>query len=150
MRQRGQPHGTIVMVGTVAAVLATNNLALGVGLGVVLSCIFFARKIAKATTVTSSLDGTRRTYEVSGQLFFVSSESFLASFDTAEELDHVTLDFTRAHVWDATAVEAIEKLAQRFEAAGTEVSIHGINDEGRALMQRLGAFDTARPAAAGD
>jgi len=141
---------TIVMVGTVAAVLATNNLALGVGLGVVLSCIFFARKIAKATTVTSSLDGTRRTYEVSGQLFFVSSESFLASFDTAEELDHVTLDFTRAHVWDATAVEAIEKLAQRFEAAGTEVSIHGINDEGRALMQRLGAFDTARPSAAGD
>lgn len=130
---------SIVMVATVAVVLATHNLAVGVLVGVLLSTVFFARKVAKLVTVTSALDpsGRRRTYRVSGQLFFVSSEAFLESFDPAEELDEVVIDLTNAHLWDVTAVEAVDKLAQRYRDRGTRVTIQGLNPDSARLVKRL-------------
>ena len=138
---------TIVMLGTVGVVLATHNLALGVGVGVVLSAIFFSRKIAKVIDVESRLDeATRtRTYTVVGQVFFVSSEAFLASFDTTEELDAVVLDLTHAHLWDATAIAAIDKLVLRFRARGATVALHGVNEDGADLLAKLATHD--RPGA---
>ncbi len=130
---------TIVMVSTVAVVLATSNLALGVLVGVLLSTVFFARKVAKVVTVTSELDpvARRRTYRVAGQLFFVSTETFLESFDLEEELTEVVIDLTHAHVWDVTAVEAVEKLAQRFRYRGVRVTVRGLNPDSAALVERL-------------
>ncbi len=129
---------TIVMVSTVGVVLATSNLALGVLVGVLLSLIFFARKVAKVVTVTSRLDdeGTR-IYRVSGQLFFVSSEQFLASFDTSEGLENVVVDLEHAHLWDVTAIEAIDKMIQRFRLNGTRVTLVGLNDPSAGLAKRL-------------
>ncbi len=130
---------TIVMVSTVAVVLATSNLALGVLVGVLLSTVFFARKVAKIVTVTSELDAQnrRRTYRVAGQLFFVSSEAFLESFDPTEELDEVVIDLTNAHLWDVTAVEAVDKLAQRFRDRGTSTTVVGLNPDSAKLVKRL-------------
>lgn len=144
---RSPKSETIVMVGTVGVVLATHNLAIGVGVGVLLSCVFFARKVAKLTSVASRLDeaGTTRTYAVAGQLFFVSSDDFLASFDTTEALDEVVLDLSGAHLWDATAVEAIDKLVLRFRANGARVTLRGVNEEGAALLEKLAIHD--RPGA---
>lgn len=129
---------TIVMVSTVGVVLATSNLALGVLVGVLLSLIFFARKIAKVVTVTSRLDGDgTRIYRVSGQLFFVSSEQFLASFDTSEKVDEVVVDLEHAHLWDITAIEAIDKMIQRFRQNDTRVTLVDLNDQSAALAKRL-------------
>jgi SulP family sulfate permease len=138
---------TIVMIGTVGVVLATHNLALGVGVGVLLSCVFFSRKIAKLIRVTSQLDeaARTRTYTVSGQLFFVSTEEFLAGFDTTEELDAVVLDLTHAQLWDATAIAAIDKLVLRFRARGTQVTLEGVSEQSAALLERLAVHD--RPGA---
>ena len=138
---------TIVMVGTVGTVLATHNLALGVGVGVILSSIFFSRKIAKLIRVSSHLDEEKRTrtYTITGQVFFVSTEEFLASFDTTEELDEVVLDLTHAHLWDATAVDAIDKLVLRFRARGTTVTLQGVNEAGADLLAKLATHD--RPGA---
>ena len=138
---------TIVMIGTVGVVLATHNLALGVGVGVVLSAIFFSRKIAKVIRVESLLDGATRTrtYTVVGQVFFVSSEEFLASFDTSENLEAVVLDLTHAHLWDATAVAAIDKLVLRFRARGARVTLRGVNEDGAVLLAKLATHD--RPGA---
>lgn len=138
---------TIVMIGTVGVVLVTHNLALGVGVGVVLSAIFFSRKIAKLISVTSRFDEATntRTYLVAGQVFFVSTEEFLASFDTTEDLDAVVLDLSRAHLWDATAVAAIDKLVLRFRAHRTAVTLEGVNEEGADLLAKLATHD--RPGA---
>jgi sulfate permease, SulP family len=138
---------TIVMVATVGVVLATHNLAAGVAVGVVLSAIFFSRKIAKLITVTSRLDagGRARTYTVSGQLFFVSIDAFLAEFDTGEDLDAVVFDLSEAHVWDASAVAAIDKLVLRFRARGAQVTLQGVNEAGSRLLEKLAVHD--RPGA---
>lgn len=119
---------TIVTLTTVGVVVATSNLALGVIIGILLASVFFARKAAQQTRVTSHYDeatGTRR-YEVEGQVFFVSTEAFLHAIDTKETPKRLELDFTEANIWDATAVNAIEGLKRRFEARGTEVELIGV------------------------
>jgi SulP family sulfate permease len=62
------------MIATVTAVVFTHNLAIGVLLGVHLSGIFFAAKIAELYRATGmiSADGHTRTYRVEGQLFYGS------------------------------------------------------------------------------
>src|SRR5690606_36085504 len=92
-------RSSLVMLATVIVVVWTHNLALGVGVGVLLSGIFFAWKVAQIFRVTSTLseDGSRRDYLIEGQLFFASAEDFLAAFDFAESLRSVRIDVSRAH-----------------------------------------------------
>ena len=140
---------TIVMLATVITVIGTHNLAWGVLVGVVLSCIFFARKIAKLIAVTSELDeaNNHRTYTVIGQLFFVSTEDFVNSFDTAEKLNTVTLDLTHTHLWDASAIAALDKVILRFKHHGVNVIVHGANEDSAVLLNKLATYDkpNARP-----
>ncbi|HHY0819169.1 TPA: SulP family inorganic anion transporter, partial [Klebsiella pneumoniae] len=72
----------LVMVTTVAVVVATHNLALGVFVGVLLASLFFAHKVARVMLVKSDSErsGAVRTYLVRGQVFFASAEQFLAGF----------------------------------------------------------------------
>jgi SulP family sulfate permease len=67
---------SVVMIATVVAVVYTHNLAIGVLVGVLLSGIFFAGKIAQLFRVTSEIspDGRVRTYRIEGQLFYGSVE----------------------------------------------------------------------------
>jgi len=134
---------TIVMLATVGVVLWTHNLALGVGVGVVLSALFFSRKIAKLIEVDSELDaaGRTRTYTVLGQLFFVSTESFLASFDVTEDVDEVVIDLSHAQLWDGSAVAAIDKVVLRFRGRRTRVSLRGLNDASTKLLTSLAMHD---------
>ncbi len=134
---------TIVMVATVGATLATRDLSIGVLVGVVLSAIFFARKIAKETNVTSILgdDGTHRTYLLHGQLFFVSTQELLAAFDTAEPLAGVTIDLRHAHIWDSSAVGAIDKIVLGFARRGVPVEVVGLDEASATLVERIGLYD---------
>jgi len=79
-----------------ATVLYTHNLALGVLVGILLSCVFFAREIARSLTITSQLDkgAKHRTYLIHGQLFFVSTEIFRQAFNTSEAVNSVIIDLT--------------------------------------------------------
>src|SRR5690606_5209852 len=68
-------RSSLVMLATVLTVLGTHNLALGVGVGVLLSGLFFAWKVSQIFRVSSvlSADGGTRDYRVEGQLFFASA-----------------------------------------------------------------------------
>lgn len=87
------------MVTTVIVVVATHNLAIGVGVGVLLAAMFFANKIGHFMNVSSSIDaaGTERIYTVVGQVFFSSADKFIDSFDFKEAIDKVVIDLTKAH-----------------------------------------------------
>lgn len=123
---------TIVLVATIAIVVITKNLAIGVIAGIVLSTIFFARKVSKQFQVTSSLESRTRTYRVSGQLFFVSIEEFTAAFDfTEENLDLVIVDLSQSHVWDSSAMAALEELKERFSV---QVELVGLNQESQRVL----------------
>lgn len=134
---------SIVMVATVVTVLLTHNLAWGVLVGVLLSCLFFARKIAKLIKVESVLDEAekRRTYTVVGQLFFVSTEEFLNHFDFHEPLNEVVLDLTHAHLWDGTAIDAVDKIVLRFRKNNVPVLFKGLNEESAGLMGKVAIHD---------
>src|SRR3546814_80014 len=84
--RRNPPASSIVMLATVVTVVATHDLAKGVLVGVLLSGVFFAAKVAKLVAVETSLseDGGSRTYTVRGQIFFASAEAFLGAFDFRE------------------------------------------------------------------
>jgi SulP family sulfate permease len=134
---------SVVMVATVAVVVGTHNLALGVGVGVLLSALFFARKVSQLLDVTSerSADGTTRTYRVRGQLFFASAAAFAAAFDFREVLASVRIDVSAAHFWDLTAVNALDQVVLKYRREGTTVELVGLNEAGRTIVDRLAVHD---------
>ncbi|SFX17942.1 SulP family inorganic anion transporter [Marinospirillum alkaliphilum] len=132
----------IVMVVTVAVVVATHNLAIGVFVGVLLASLFFANKVGHYMTVKKSQrdDGTR-VYTVTGQVFFTSSTKFMASFDFKEVVDKVVIDLTAAHFWDITAVESLDRVVIKLRREGAEVELLGLNEASATLVDRFGVHD---------
>jgi SulP family sulfate permease len=136
-------RSSLVMLATVVTVVGTHNLALGVGVGVLLSGIFFAWKVAQIFRVTSSLseDSRTRTYKVEGQLFFASASDFLAALDFTEAVQHVVIDVSSAHIWDLTGVNAIDVAVLKFRRAGAEVDVIGLNEASATIMDKLAVHD---------
>ncbi|MEM6487962.1 MAG: SulP family inorganic anion transporter [Pseudomonadota bacterium] len=134
---------SVVMVATVVGVVATHNLAIGVLIGVLLSGIFFAGKIAQIFRVRSTLaeDGRTRTYQIEGQLFFASADAFAAAFDYAEVLDRVVIDLTRAHIWDISSVAALDTVVLKFRREGAEVELVGLNAASETIVDKLAVHD---------
>ena len=122
---RNPLSSSVVMLATVATVVGTHDLAKGVLVGVLLSGVFFAGKVAKLFHVRSTLNaaGEESTYHVDGQIFFASAESFVAAFDFSETLRKVTIDVTQAHLWDITAVGALNKIVLKYRRQGVEVAV---------------------------
>ena len=117
---------SIVMLSTVAVTVATSNLALGVFIGVILSGVFFTFKVSKLLSIETEIDDTVKwhAYRVTGQVFFASADMFVDAFDTNPQPGtDVRIDVSQAYFWDITAVEALQKVLQRFK-------IHDIAVEG--------------------
>ena len=141
---RVHPRSTsLVMVATVVVVVWTHNLALGVGVGVLLSALSFARKVAQVIRVRSELDAATetRTYTVHGQVFFASSPEFVAAFDFKEAVARVRIDVRHAHFWDLTSVGALDKVVLKFRREGAEVEVIGLNEASATIVDRLAVHD---------
>ncbi|PFG07575.1 SulP family inorganic anion transporter [Bacillus sp. es.034] len=129
---------TVVMLATVITVLVTHDLSKGVLVGIILSAIFFASKISKVKITALSTDQPhKKVYRVSGQLFFASVTEFVESFDFTEQVKEVTLDLTDAHLWDDSAVGAIDKVVIKYHQNGVKVTLIGLNEESNKLVNRL-------------
>ena len=133
----------IVMITTVIVVVATHNLAFGVFVGVLLASLFFANKIGRFMVVRSEVAGeeTTRHYRVVGQVFFASSDNFIASFDFKEVVDRVIIDLSQAHFWDITSVAGLDKVVIKFRREGTAVEVVGMNDATRTVVDKFGVYD---------
>lgn len=134
------PTSSLVMIATVVIVVFTHNLALGVFVGVLMSALFFARKVARFFDIETALseDGKHRTYTVYGQVFFASAANFSARFDFREKLERVTIDLTHAHFWDLTGVGALDKVVLKFRREGVEVALLGMNEASATIVDHLG------------
>ncbi|MEQ8589474.1 MAG: SulP family inorganic anion transporter [Roseitalea porphyridii] len=134
---------SVVMLATVAFVVITHNLAIGVLVGVLLSGLFFAWKIAQLFGVRSRLspDGRTRTYIVEGQLFFASADDFMQAFDFREVLEKVVIDVSRAHIWDISSVAALDMAVLKFRRDGADVEIIGMNEASETIVDRLAIHD---------
>ncbi|MFC0273480.1 SulP family inorganic anion transporter [Metabacillus herbersteinensis] len=126
----------MVMIVTVLTVVLTHNLAMGVFTGILLSAIFFVSKISKVR-VESSLKGNKRTYLVNGELFFASVTELLTMFDYKEDVKSVEINLSRSHIWDDSAVAAVDKIVSKFESNGVQVEVTGLNEDSTELVGKL-------------
>jgi sulfate permease, SulP family len=134
------PRGeTTVMVVTVAGTVATHNLAIGVGAGVLTAMAIFARRVAHLVEVERIVDpeGTTAIYSVTGELFFASDQELIDSFHYPEDPPKVLIDFSRAHLWDASAIAALDAIETHYRAHDIEVEISGLNQRSEALHADL-------------
>ncbi|UYK77073.1 SulP family inorganic anion transporter [Xanthomonas sacchari] len=130
---------SVVMLGTVAVTVATHDLARGVLTGVLLSALFFARKVGRMLHIARSEDADGgHTYRIRGQLFFASAGGFAGAFDFAHAPARVTLDLSDAHVWDISAIGALDQVVMKFRRHGAQVQVLGLNPDSAAIVGRLG------------
>lgn len=133
----------VVMLATVAIVVYTHNLALGVGAGVLLSALFFANKIGRFMTVQSLSTGRDDSlaYGVLGQVFFASADCFMDQFEFRPQVRSVSIDVSHAHFWDVTAISALDKVVLKYRKMGADVKVFGLNEASQTLVDKFGQHD---------
>ncbi len=134
------PRGeTLIMVLTVVATVATHNLAIGVGVGVLTAMVLFARRVAHLVDVEriADPDGTSVLYVVTGELFFASDQELIDAFDYAGDPSEVIIDLSRAHLWDASAVAALDAIEGHYARRDTHLTITGLNPDSEGLHTEL-------------
>lgn len=133
---------TIVMIATVIVVVATHNLAIGVGVGVLVAMVLFARRVAHFVTVERSVTTTTgqetATYVVDGELFFASSNDLYTQFEYALDPERVVIDMHASHLWDASTIAALDAITEKYRRHGKDVKIVGLNDASVLMRERLG------------
>ncbi|WP_348683281.1 SulP family inorganic anion transporter [Brevundimonas aurantiaca] len=144
LKLRSTPfQSSVVMIATTATVVVTHDLSKGVVLGVILSAVFFMRKVGNTVRVEeieTSQEGVLR-YRVTGNLFFASADVFAAAFEHHGRPTRVEIDMTDAHLWDLTGVAAVDKVVFRYRRQGAQVDLIGMNEAGRTLIDKLGRHD---------
>ncbi|WP_165989334.1 SulP family inorganic anion transporter [Streptomyces sp. YIM 98790] len=130
---------TVVMAVTVAVVVATHNLAIGVVAGVITAMVVFARQVAHLAQVTGVVDpdGNQVVYAVTGELFFASSNDLVYQFDYAGDPDDVVIDLSDAHIWDASSVAALDAIETKYAARGKKVTVIGLNKPSAEMHEKL-------------
>ena len=132
---------TTVMVATVAVVVITHNLALGVIVGVLVAMVAFARRVAHFVNVDRvvSTDEPVPTayYTVTGELFFASSNDLTTQFEYAADPERVVIDMSNSHIWDASTVAALDAITNKYERHGKRAVIMGLNESSTTMHARL-------------
>ena len=136
---------TAVMLITVGTVVATHNLAIGVGVGVLAAMAMFARRVAHFATVERTeieLNGeTVATYTVDGELFFASSNDLYTQFeyarDSAPTVDRVIIDLHASHLWDASTIAVLDAVTEKYRRHGREVELIGLNSASVQMREKL-------------
>jgi SulP family sulfate permease len=130
----------VVMVGTVIVTVVTHDLAKGVFTGIILSALFFAAKISKVH-VNAMMSDKKIVYRVRGQLFFASVTEFVAAFNFKDKVETVEINLSEAHLWDDSAVAAIDKIVLKYREQGTEVKLTGLDEASSTLVKKLAVHD---------
>lgn len=130
----------IVMLATVAVVVITHNLALGVFTGVLLSALFFAHQVSQCVVVKSTLIN-EQIYTVRGQLFFASADQFSSLFDLNNVAERVKIDLTLAHFWDLTAITALDKVIIKLRSQGATTELIGMNEATANMINKFAVHD---------
>ena len=127
-----------IIIGISVAVITvlTDNLALAVIAGVVMSALSFAWESAgKIQSVEESESDGKKTYILHGALFFASINTFQAIFSPKQDPENVYIDFQDSRVMDHSAIQAIDKLAERYQKAGKTLHLMHLSSECRLLLK---------------
>jgi SulP family sulfate permease len=135
-------HDILVMIVTVATVIFTHNLAIGVFAGVLLSCMLFVSNIAKINIeYTIDKENSESVYKVHGQLFFASVKHFVNDFRYDNSKKTVHIDFSNSHIWDHSAVNAIDNVILKYHKMGIKVHIVGANTDSMSILEKVAMYN---------
>ena len=126
----------LVMVLVTLVTIFLHNLALAVIVGVIISALVFAWDNAKRIRARKRLDesGTKH-YEIYGPLFFGSVAAFNNKFDVANDPQEVIIDFYESRVVDMSAIDALNKITERYARAGKKVHLKHLSPDCRRLLE---------------
>ena len=140
-------QSSVVMLATVIVVVVTRDLSKGVLIGVLLSGVFFAGKVARMFAVTSELsdDAGSLTYFVTGQVFFASASGLVDAIDYRKLAAVVRIDVSGAHFWDVSSIRALDDIVLKLRRHDVQVEVVGLNQGSASMVER---FATHRRASA--
>ena len=131
----------LVMLLVTLVTAVSQNLALAVLLGVVVSALVFAWENAKRIRARKHVDAAGvRHYEIFGPLFFGSVQAFGEKFDVAGDPLEVIIDFQESRVADMSAIDALHKLTERYHRAGKTVHLRHLSADCRKLLGKANSI----------
>jgi SulP family sulfate permease len=131
----------IVMILVTLITAITHNLALAVLLGVIIAALAYAWENAKRIRARKYVDehGIKH-YEIFGPLFFGSTTLFGQKFDIQNDPDVVIIDFKESRIADMSAIEAVNKVTERYKKVGKEVHLRHLSDDCIVLLNKADAI----------
>ena len=131
------PTADVVVGLTVAIVTVLSDLAIAVIVGIVISALVFAWQHAKQIGVhVSTEEHSWKVYDLSGSLFFASTQNFLTLFSPQDDPVEVVIDFKNARVKDHSALEAIDLLAERYTQLGKKLHLRHLSPDCLELLDK--------------
>jgi len=127
-----------IFVGVLVAVITIlmHNLALAVLIGVIISALVFAWESAKRIRAKKYTDDKgAKHYKIFGPLFFASTTAFAEKFDVLNDPDEVIIDFKESKIADMSAIDAVNKITERYAKVGKTVHLRHLSEDCRQLLQ---------------
>ena len=134
---RRMPRSDIfVMILVTLITVVLHNLALAVLIGVIISALVFAWESAKRIRARKYIDeeGVKH-YEIYGPLFFGSITAFNDKFDVANDPEEVIIDFEESRVSDMSAIEALNKLTEKYLQSGKKLHLKHLSKDCIQLLE---------------
>lgn len=134
------PKSDAFVVLAVTIITVFFDLAIAVIIGVIISALVYAWQSSQHITAVIKIDEKKnlKTYELYGPIFFGSVLSFRDLFDPKKDPENIVVNFEYARVWDHSGIEAIKKLARRYQLAGKNITFIRLSTDCAKLMERVG------------
>ncbi|MEL6686914.1 MAG: SulP family inorganic anion transporter [Pseudomonadota bacterium] len=136
MRRIPLTDALVIVIVTVVTVW--HDLAVAVVVGVIISALAYAWNASRRIDAQTEEEGSTKIYKLEGPLFFGSAEGFSELFTVKEDPDAVVVDFANSRVVDQSALQAIEALAAKYEAAGKKLQLRHLTRDCHQLLNKAG------------
>ena len=129
-------HDIFVGVIVIVITVLLHNLALAVLIGVVISALVFAWESAKRIRAKKYMDDNGvKHYEIYGPLFFGSTTAFAEKFEVLNDPNEIIIDFKESKIADMSAIEAVNKITERYAKVNKKVHLRHLSADCRQLLQ---------------
>jgi SulP family sulfate permease len=132
------PKADFMIIVIVSAVTVLHDLAVAVATGVIISALIFAWRKSQQIHAVIKEEGGTKTYALKGPLFFGAIRTFQEIFTPSEDPDNVVIEFMNTRVYDHSALEAINGIAEKYRELGKTLHIKHLSKECQKLLKKAG------------
>lgn len=131
------PLTDLFVIALVTFITVIADLAIAVLTGIVISALVFAWQNALRIRARTRIDehGIKH-YEIYGPLFFGSTKLFTEKFNIKSDPNEVIIDFQESRIMDQSAIETINKIADKYLSQGKTIHLRHLSDDCRKLIKK--------------